>query len=76
MAVIDDLTTAKANAASRLAAITANPQPTYSIDGQSVSWETYHSMLTRAIESLNKLIQVEGGPQEIVTQAIPGDIAR
>jgi hypothetical protein len=72
MAVLDTLTSAKANVASILAEITANPKPSYSIDGQSVSWESYFSMLTDKLEKLNQLIQVEGGPFEQQTQALPG----
>jgi hypothetical protein len=72
MAVIDDLNTAKANVAAILAQITADPKPTYSIDGQSVSWESYFSMLSDKLEKLNQLIQVEGGPFERQTQALSG----
>jgi hypothetical protein len=72
MAVIDDLTTAKANIAAILAQITADPKPSYSIDGQSVSWESYFSMLSDKLEKLNQLIQVEGGPFEQQMQALAG----
>jgi hypothetical protein len=71
MAVIDSLTAAKANIAATLAGITANPKPTYSIDGQQVSWTEYHTMLVAQMKLLNDLLQVEGGPFEYVTQAIP-----
>lgn len=70
MAVLDSLTTAKANLAATLASITAAPKPSYSIDGQSVSWSEYHAMLVAQIKLLNDLIQVEGGPFEYVTQAV------
>jgi hypothetical protein len=72
MAVLDDLNTTKANVAAILAQITADPKPSYSIDGQSVSWESYFSMLTDRLEKLNHLIQIEGGPFEQRTQALPG----
>jgi hypothetical protein len=70
--VLTNLQAAKANVAAILAQITADPKPSYSIDGQSVSWESYFSMLTGKLEALNKLIQVEGGPFEQKTQALPG----
>ncbi len=70
--VLSNLQVAKANVAAILAQITADPKPSYSIDGQSVSWESYFSMLTGKLEALNKLIQVEGGPFEQRTQALPG----
>jgi hypothetical protein len=70
--VLSNLQAAKANVAAILVQITADPKPSYSIDGQSVSWESYFSMLTGKLEALNKLIQVEGGPFEEATQALPG----
>ena len=69
MAVIDSLTTAKAQIAANLAAITLNPKPTYSVDGQSVSWSEYHAMLAEQMARINDLIQVEGGPFENRSQA-------
>jgi hypothetical protein len=72
VAVIDNLNASKANIAAILARITADPKPSYSIDGQSVSWESYFSMLTDKLEKLNQLIQIEGGPFEQQTQALPG----
>lgn len=70
MAVIDDLETAKANIAALLASITANPKPDYSVDGKSVSWATYFRTLTEQLDAINKLIQTEGGPQWLSTQAV------
>lgn len=72
MAVIDNLNQAKSNISAILAEITANPQPSYSIDGQSVSWESYFNTLVEKLDRLNRLIQVEGGPMELATQALPG----
>jgi hypothetical protein len=72
VAVIDNLTAVKTNVSAILAQITSDPKPSYSIDGQSVSWESYFSMLTDKLERLNQLIQVEGGPFEQQTQALPG----
>lgn len=67
MAVIDSLETAKANIALRIAEVTAEKKPTYSVDGKSVSWESYLATLNQQMEMLNKMIQVEGGPQWLST---------
>jgi hypothetical protein len=45
--------------------ITADPKPTYSLEGQSVSWESYLSMLLDKLETLNKAIQQAGSPFQV-----------
>lgn len=70
MAVIDNLTQAKLQVSNLLVTITLNPKPTYSVNGKTVSWETYYGMLVDKLENLNKLIQVEGGPLEFATQGL------
>ena len=57
------------NVSQQLQNITANPKPTYSIDGQSVSWESYYAMLLRSMEELRRQVQIAGGPFEFQTQA-------
>lgn len=57
MAYIDDLKSARNNVAARLKEITESPRPDYSLDGESISWSGYFSMLTGQLESLNKAIQ-------------------
>ena len=64
---LDTLNTIKSQILADLAAITLNPQPSYSLDGQSVSWESYQAMLIDKLERINQLIQVEGGPFELRT---------
>jgi hypothetical protein len=70
MAVLDDLQAARTNVAARIAEITASPKPSYSLDGQSVSWESYLSTLTKQMQELNRLIQIEGGIVWLPTQAV------
>lgn len=70
MSILSDLETAKANLVTRLTEVTAKPKPSYSIDGQSVSWESYTQMLTAQIKQLNELIAVEGGPVEFVSNGV------
>ena len=68
---LENLEVARDNIAKLLADITASPKPSYSVDGQSVSWESYVSMLATNLEKINQLIIVAGGPYEAVTQAVP-----
>lgn len=70
MSNLDSLNTAKANVLANLLAITANPKPTYSLDGQTVSWNDYQKMLTDQLTTLNSLIVVESGPFSYTTQGI------
>jgi len=68
--VLQNLQTALANVAANLAAITANPQPDYSIGGKSYSWAAYFNTLVSQQESLNRAIAVAGGPVEAATQGV------
>lgn len=73
MSYYTDLTTAKANLTGLIASVTASPKPSYSLNGQSVSWEQYLSTLMRQVQAINMLIQVEdngGRPQWIMTQGV------
>lgn len=68
---LENLTTARAQIAERLVAVTAENKPSYSVDGKSYSWESYVSMLTSQLERLDEAIQRSDGPFEILTQAAP-----
>lgn len=48
--------------------ITQNPKPSYSLDGQSVSWETYLKQLQSTIDWCDRRLAAEEGV-EIRTQA-------
>ncbi len=69
MAAIDDLKTAKANIAARLAAITADPKPSYTVGDQTFQWNEYFEKLTAQLKEINLLISIEDGPQEYDSQA-------
>ncbi len=69
MAYIDDLITARDNFAAKLAEVSASPKPTYSIDGQSVSWTEYYKFLSEQVQSLNGQIN-DGEPFEEVSIGI------
>lgn len=67
MAYIDDLTTARDNFAAQLAEISASPKPTYSVDGQQVSWTEHYKFISEQIDKLNLQIAA-ASPFEIQTQ--------
>lgn len=60
-----NLQTALDNIAARIAAITANPKPDYSVDGKSYSWSGYLSMLITQSKALEEALVRAGGPYEI-----------
>ena len=51
---LENLTTARDNIAARLASITAQPKPSYDVDGQRVEWNAYFEALTRQLATLNE----------------------
>lgn len=62
------LQTAIDNIDAVLAEITANPQPSYSIDGQSVSHDAHLETLIRSREKLQLLLIQAEGPGEVKLQ--------
>jgi hypothetical protein len=50
-----------------MAEITANPKPTYQIDGQMVAWGDYLSQLQRAVDWCNAKLAAES-PFEVRSQ--------
>lgn len=61
----ENLITTRDEIAERLAAISANPKPNYSLDGESYSWADYFDMLTRNLKSVEEAIQRSDTPFEI-----------
>ena len=55
---LDDLLAARDNIAANLAAMTANPKPNYSVDGQSLSWQSLFDSYMAQLEKLD--IQING----------------
>jgi hypothetical protein len=64
---LENLTTARDQIAANLAAITAQPKPTYSIDGQSVSWQSLFDSYIAQLDKLNALIAA-AEPFEVQSQ--------
>jgi hypothetical protein len=56
----DNLKAVKENIAARLAEITASPKPSYSIDGQSVSWTEYFNSLVQQLKEINQQLEAAG----------------
>lgn len=70
MALSDDiaaLQTQRSNLLSALTADSVNPQPSYSVGGQSVSRAEWRESLLRQVGELNKMAQILN-PQEIRSQ--------
>ena len=70
MALSDDiaaLQTQRGNLLSALTADSVNPQPSYSVGGQSVSRSEWRESLLRQVSELNKMAQILN-PQEIRSQ--------
>jgi hypothetical protein len=71
MAAIDDLNTAINQVAATIKDITLNPKPDYSVNGQSVSWASYLSMLTDQITKLQQAQQSLAGPYQRISRMRP-----
>ena len=74
-AYTDNLVLARDRAATKLAAIMADPKPSYNSDGQSVDHTEFVQMLTDAIDRLNKLIDrgdtQDGASGIVVSTVVP-----
>jgi len=71
MSAVDDLGTAITQVAAQIKDITLNPKPTYSVNGQSVSWESYLSMLTEQLIKLQTAQQSLAGPFQRISRMRP-----
>jgi len=61
--VLDNLRQAYENLTAKYAEATANPKPSYSIDGQSVSHESFLRSLLDQIEKLREQLRANGDPE-------------
>jgi len=64
---ITNLTNTRAAFSQTLLEISASPKPTYSVDGQSVSWESYTRMLLDQIKAIDDLLQTQEEPFEEIS---------
>lgn len=56
-----NLETVRLQITQRLVEITANPKPSYNVNGQQVGWTEYQKMLLDQLEKLNELIALGDG---------------
>ncbi len=70
MSYLSDLTTSRDKIATAVAAIAANPRPTYSVDGRTFSHDQHLANLVAQLEPLNKLVILAGGPGSELTETI------
>jgi len=61
---LENLTTARDNIAARLAEITAQPKPSYDVDGQRVEWNEYFRQLNEQLATLTTAINGAGVYEE------------
>jgi hypothetical protein len=69
--LLNNLLQARSNIAAQLAAMTGAPKPTYSIDGENVSWTDHFNSLVQRSKEINELIQIAGGVFELQTVMLP-----
>ncbi len=66
--VLENLQTAREQVAANLVTITANPKPNYTIDGQTVSWQSLFDSYVESLETLAAKIAAANDPYEEVSQ--------
>jgi len=66
---LEQIRTIKSQALAVMADVTANPKPSYSIDGQSVSWSDYLATLQATVDWCEQKLSGEE-PFEVHSQGI------
>lgn len=69
-AALASINTAIQQVSSLIQQITANPQPSYSVQGVSISWADYLSQLVEQQTKLQEVFIFLSGPYELVTQGV------
>lgn len=64
----EQIATIKSQTLARMTEITAQPKPTYQIDGQLVAWGDYLAQLQRTVNWCNEQLAAES-PIEVRSQA-------
>jgi len=65
---LEQLQTIRSQALAAIAEITANPKPSYTVDGQSVSWNSYLRRLRQTVDWCEQKLAGQQ-PVEIRSQA-------
>lgn len=66
---LEQIQTIKSQALASIAEITANPKPSYTIDGQSVAWNAYLYRLRQTVDWCDRK-QAAQQPVEVRSQAM------
>lgn len=64
---LQQIATIKSQTLARMTEITAQPKPTYHLDGQTVAWSDYLAQLQRTIDWCNEILAGET-PVEVRSQ--------
>lgn len=64
-----NIATIRSNLLTALATESANPKPSYSIDGQSFDWNGYRAAIMKQIADLNALLAAAEGSYEVISTA-------
>lgn len=70
MTALENIAAAINNIAAKIAEVSANPKPNYSLDGESYSWADYLKMLTEQITELRQAQAVLSSPYEIRSRGV------
>jgi hypothetical protein len=62
---LENLLQARESLIAKIAEATANPRPTYSLDGQSFDWTSYLGMLTDQLVKLDEAIMRAQAPWQV-----------
>lgn len=66
----ENLATARTNFITKLAAISADPKPSYNVNGQQFAWTEFYTFLTQQIAQIDNLIAAEDGPYEVQVEGV------
>lgn len=64
----EQLATIKTQTLATIVTITATPKPSYTIDGQAISWGTYLKQLQDTVKWVDTQLVQAGGPYEVHSQ--------
>lgn len=67
----DNLATIQSNILATLATESANPKPSYNINGQSVDWNGYRAALMQQLKDLQAMRPMVDGPWEVAIEGMP-----
>ena len=66
---LEQIKTIRSQTLQRIAEITAEPKPSYTIDGQSVNWNDYLKALRETISWCDLMMNIES-PGDVVSRGI------